>query len=77
MRSGADVTFSSPFVARNGNTTQGSVTVDGRLLCSGDGGHVQVGGGSSQTIQDIFPLPADRLASQCNDFNGNVVLPAP
>ncbi len=38
---------------------------------------VGFGTGSGQTIQDVFPSAADRAASQCNDFNGNAVLPGP
>ncbi len=75
VRSGAQVEFGSPFTARNGAMNQGSVTVNGRLLCFGDQGHVSFGTGSGQTIQDVFPSQANRETSQCNDFNGNVVLP--
>ena len=74
VRSGAQVEFGSPFTARNGAMNQGSVTVDGRLLCFGDQGHVSFST-FGQTIQDVFPSQANREASQCNDFNGNVVLP--
>lgn len=72
----AHVSFPSPFTAENGSSNQGSATVNGRLICFGDRGHVaSFGTGSGQTIQDVFPSQADREASQCNDFNGNVVLP--
>ncbi len=74
VRSGAQVEFGSPFTARNGAMNQGSVTVNGRLLCFGDQGHVSFST-FGQTIQDVFPSQANREASQCNDFNGNVVLP--
>lgn len=80
VRSDARVEFSSPFLARNAAVAgqrQGSVTVNGRLLCFGNQGHVTFGTGSGQTVQVVFPSAADRAASQCNDFNGNVVLPAP
>jgi hypothetical protein len=75
VRSGAQVEFGSPFTARNGAMNQGSVTVDGRLLCFGDQGHVNFGTGSGQTIEVVFPSQINRENSQCNDFNGNVVLP--
>ncbi len=78
VSSGAHVQFSSPFLARNAavpGQRQGSVTVNGRLLCFGNQGHVSFGTGSGQTLQVVFPSQADREASQCNDFNGNVVLP--
>ncbi len=75
VRSGAQVEFGSPFTARNGLANQGSVTVDGKLLCFGDQGHVSFSTGSGQTIQDVFPSQANRDNSQCNDFNGNPVLP--
>ena len=78
VRSGAQVQFSNPFIARNlrpGGPNQGSVTVNGRLLCFGNEGHVAFGTGRGQTIEVVFPSQADRLAWQCNDFNGNPVLP--
>ena len=78
VRSGAQVEFSSPFIARNlrpGGPNQGSVTVNGRLLCFGNQGRVSFSTGSGQTIQDVFPSQFNRENSQCNDFNGNVVLP--
>ncbi len=80
VRQGSQVGFSSPFIARNlrpGGPNQGSVTVNGRLLCFGDQGHVIFGTGSGQTIEVVFPSDADRVASQCNDFDGNPVLPPP
>ncbi len=80
VRSGAHVQFPGPFLARNpvvAGLRQGSVTVNGRLLCFGDQSRVSFGTGFGQTIQDVFPSQANREASQCNDFNGNVVLPAP
>ncbi len=43
---------------------------------AGEEGHVTFGTGSGQTTAVVFPDAADRAASQCNDFNGNVVLPA-
>ena len=78
VRSGAQVNFNSPFIARNlrpGGPTQGSVTVNGRLLCFGNQGHVSFDTRFGQTIEVVFPSEANRLASQCNDFNGNPVLP--
>ncbi len=51
----------------------GSVTVNGTLRCNDNGSHV--GLFSGQEPEDIFPSAADRVASQCNDFNGNPVLP--
>ena len=78
VRQGSQVEFSGPFIARNlrpGGPNQGSVTVNGRLLCFGNRGRVSFSTGSGQTIQVVFPSDADRLASQCNDFNGNPVLP--
>ena len=74
----AQVFFQSPFTARNGLANQGIATVNGNLRCSGNAGHVNFATGSApndQTIQDVFPSAADRVASQCNDFNGNPVLP--
>ncbi len=53
----------------------GSVTVNGTLRCNDNGGHVRLFSG--QVPEDIFPSAADRAASQCNDFNGNVVLGPP
>ncbi len=46
---GSEVQFSGPFIARNlrpGGPNQGSVTVNGRLLCFGDQGRVSFGTGS-------------------------------
>ena len=51
----------------------GSVTVNGTLNCVGNEGHVRLFGG--QVPEDIFPSQFDRENSQCNDYNGNVVLP--
>ena len=74
-RRSADVAFKAPFLARNGATDQGSVTVNGKLLCFTNQGHVSFGTGFGQTIKVVFSSQADREGSQCNDFNGNVVLP--
>ena len=78
VRQGSQVQFSGPFIARNlrpGGPNQGSVTVNGRLLCFGNRGRVSFSTGFGQTIQDVFPSQFNRENSQCNDFNGNVVLP--
>ncbi len=51
----------------------GSVTVNGTLDCGGGQGRISFGGG--QTIQDVFPSQFNRENSQCNNFNGDQVLP--
>ena len=73
VRGDSSVSFSL-FTLKDG-TEFGSVTVNGTLNCGGKQGAISVGGG--QTIEDIFPNPDDRANSQCNTFNGNLVLPAP
>ena len=70
--SDAIVEFGGLFTARNGVGNQGSVTVNGELQCFGNQGQVSFGG---VVLQVLFPSAADRAASQCNDFNGNVVFP--
>ena len=75
VRSGAHVRFHPPFLAPNGITRQGSVTVNGRLDCGGDRGHVVFGTAFGQTLQVVFPSQFNRENSQCNDFNANGVLP--
>ena len=80
VRQDAQVRFNSPYLARNpvvAGLRQGSVTVNGTLNCFGNQGHVTFDTGAGQTIVDVFPNAGNRAASQCNDFNGFVVLPDP
>ena len=65
--------FFGLFTLKGAPASLGPVTVNGTLVCGGNGGHVRLFNG--QVPKDIFPSQFNRENSQCNDFNGNVVLP--
>lgn len=74
VREDSAVVFSK-FTLKGETEDMGSVTVNGTLDCGSNQGHI--GLYSSQVPENIIPNADDRANSQCNDFNGFIVLPDP